>query len=199
MSETRWVARVRALIADDDGRVLVLEQDGRTLLPSVEIEGTDDELNELGRAALAALTGFGTVVVRSLVRSVDGEQKVAELGLELEPVADAVVAGGRSRLANEDRSSLAPSSRTTTARSSASDSADRPPPERPRLDAARLLRRGIGVDRRRAGLAADASESARWSRSRTGASRRSCATETEAGRVYFKATAARRSSSTRAP
>ena len=31
MSETRWVARVRALIADDDGRVLVLEQDGRTL------------------------------------------------------------------------------------------------------------------------------------------------------------------------
>ena len=130
MSETRWVARVRALIADDDGRVLVLEQDGRTLLPSVEIEGTDDELNELGRAALAALTGFGTVVVRSLVRSVDGEQQVAELGLELEPVAtpSSPAAGAVWRtgeelagaeLADDDRSLVG------------LHSADRPPPERP--------------------------------------------------------------------
>ena len=82
MSETGWVARVRALVADDEGRVLVLEQDGRTLLPFVEVEGTDDELYEIGRA-LAALVGFETVMVRPVLRSVDRTRKVLELGLEL--------------------------------------------------------------------------------------------------------------------
>ena len=187
MSETRWVARVRALIADDDGRVLVLEQDGRTLLPSVEIEGTDDELNELGRAALAALTGFGTVVVRSLVRSVDGEQKVAELGLELEPVATpsspapgAVWRTGEelagAELADDDRSLVG------------LHSADRPPPERPDW-----MRRGFFAEasawiddalasqgRERVGPVEQISNWCISSILRAG---------TEAGRVYFKATA----------
>ena len=186
MSETRWVARVRALIADDEGRVLVLEQGGRTLLPFVEVEGTDDELTQIGRA-LAALVGFETVVVRPVLRSVDRTRKVLELGLELEPVdgpsSPAPAAAWRTpaelagtELADDDRSLVG------------LHFADRPPPER-----ADWMRRGFvaeasaWIDEALASQSreriAPVEQISNWCISSI------LRAETETGRVYFKATA----------
>ena len=71
------------MIADAQGCVLVLTDDGDDRLPLVEVEGWV-ELDAIVRA-LAALVGFETVVVRTIARSVDEEQAVMELWLELEP------------------------------------------------------------------------------------------------------------------
>ena len=186
MSETGWVARVRALVADDEGRVLVLEQDGRTLLPFVEVEGTDDELYEIGRA-LAALVGFETVMVRPVLRSVDRTRKALELGLDLEPVdgpsSPAPAAAwltatelADTELADDDRSLVG------------LHSADRPPPER-----AAWMRRGFAAEASAWIDEALASQSrervapveqiSNWCISSI------LRAETETGRVYFKATA----------
>ena len=174
------------MIVDAEGRVLVLTGNGADRLPFVEIEGRWDELSEIGRA-LAALVGLETVVVRTIARSVDGEQEIMELGLELEP-SDVET--------QKPSASWTPLAELTGLRLSADDRAlvelhasDQAPPER-----ARWMRRGFvdeasawiddalaGLGRTRVGRVEQLSN---WCISSI------LRADTDTGRVFFKATAA---------
>lgn len=129
MTGERWIARVRALVVDGDGRVVVLEDHDGRRLPTVEVEGTDDELPVI-RDALAELVGVDAIVVRSIERSVDETRKIVDLGLELEvteaPAAPALGTVWRTA-AELTAGSLPARDRSLLARYVA----DRPPPERP--------------------------------------------------------------------
>jgi hypothetical protein len=187
VTEQGWVARVRAVIADGEARVLFLEDD-RLCLPFVEVEGTDDPIEFLPviREALAGLTGVETIVVRTIERAVDEERKVLELGLELEPVGVASAparAGWRSakeldglRLSDDDRSLVT------------RHAADRPPPERPPwahrgwfAEASRWIEDALAEHGRSA--IAPIEQISSWCISSI------LRAEAEDGRIYFKATA----------
>jgi hypothetical protein len=86
VSEEVWNVGVRAVIVDDDARLLLVEEEHSLRLPRVDVEVTVEELPVI-RPALASHVGVDAVMVRSLERIVDSERKVADLGLELEPLA----------------------------------------------------------------------------------------------------------------
>jgi hypothetical protein len=186
VSESRWVTRVRALIVDAAGRVLVVSTNGHDRLPFVELQGAWDELDQIGQA-LSALVGFDTVVVRTLARSVEAEREVMELGLELEPTAEPATPGTGAAWRTHPQLAEGPlpvddSSLVELQRS------DRPPPKR-----APWMRRGFVAEasawiddnlppgRRRVGRVEQISN---WCISSI------LRAETATGRVYFKATAA---------
>ena len=68
MTEQGWVTRVRAVIADGDARVLVLEDGDGACLPFVEAEGTEvsNEFLPVIREALAGVTGVETIMTPGL-------------------------------------------------------------------------------------------------------------------------------------
>ena len=188
MTEQGWVARVCAVIADADARVLLLEGGDGPCLPSVEVEGTDDPVEFLPviREALAGITGVETSVVRTIERTVDEEHKVLELDLELAPVGDttpSAVGVWRSanelagvRMSEEDRALIA------------RHAADLPPPERPPwahrgwfAEASRWIEDALAEHGRSA--IAPIEQISSWCISSI------LRAETENGRVYFKATA----------
>jgi hypothetical protein len=188
VTEQGWFTRVRAVIADGDARVVVLEDGDGPRLPSVEVEGTDDPVEFLPviREALAGATGVETIVVRTIERTLDEERKVLELDLELEAVGGArapAQAGWRSadelagaRLSEEDRSLIA------------RHASDRPPPERPPwarrgwfAEASRWIEDALAEHGRRA--IAPIEQISSWCISSI------LRAETEDGCVYFKATA----------
>lgn len=185
MTDESWVARVRGVVADADGRVLLLADGDRRRLPFVEVEGTDDELPAI-REALAGLTGVETVVVRAIERSADEERKVLDLGLELEPLALAATAEGgiwispteldAARLSRDDSALVA---RYAT---------DRPPPERPQWARRGWFAEAAGwmdetLARHGRSTIAPVEQVSSWCISSI------LRTETRDGRVYFKATA----------
>jgi len=128
VTDQSWVARVRGVVADAEGHVLLLAAGDRHRPPFVDVEGTDDELPAI-RAALASLTGVETVVVRAIERSADEERKVLDLGLELEPLGVAATAEGGIWTSPTELDEV-PLSRDDSALV-ARYAADRPPPERP--------------------------------------------------------------------
>ena len=184
MTGSRWRARVRGVIADGDGRLLLVENGDRHRLPFVEVDGMDDELVPI-REALAGVTGLETVVLRTIERSRDDDRKALELVLELEPLggstaASAVWLSGAElhglELTDHDRAAVM------------RFESDQPPPERRRwarrgwfLEAAAWIEDALG----------------RHGRSTTAPIQQvssSCISsilraETEGGRIFFKATA----------
>jgi len=173
------------VIADDEARLLFLEEGDGHRLPCAEVERTWDDLTVV-REAVAKLTGVEAIVVRTIERTVDEERKVLELDLELEAVVGARAlshAGWRSanevaavRLSEEDRLLIA------------RHASDRPPPERPPwarrgwfAEASRWIEDALAEHGRRA--IAPIEQISSWCISSI------LRAETEDGRVYFKATA----------
>ena len=185
MSGNRWVTRVRALIADADGRVLVLEGEDGCRLPAIELEGTWDELSVV-REAIAALTGVEAIVVRSIERSVDEDRSVLDLGLELESTGSSPPASGAAWRAARELASLPLLDRDRTLVER--HLSDRPAPERPPW-----ARRGWFPE----AAAWIVDTLARHGRSIRGPVEQISSwcissilrVETDGGRVYFKATA----------
>ena len=185
MTDRPWVTRVRAVIADPAARLLLVEDGDRHRLPFVEVEGTDDELPTI-RAALAGLTGLETIVVRAIERSVDEERKVLDLGLELEPLGVAATAEGGIWTSPTELDEV-PLSRDDSALV-ARYAADRPPPERPHWarrgwfsEAALWIEETLAARGR--DTTAPIEQVSSWCISSI------LRTETQDGRVYFKATA----------
>jgi len=188
VTEQGWVTRVRAVIADGDARVLVLEDGDGACLPFVEAEGTEvsNEFLPVIREALAGVTGVETIMVQTIERTVDEERKVLKLDLELEAVGGTTAsarAGWRSanelagvRLSEEDRSLIA------------RHASDRPPAERPPwarrgwfAEASRWIEDALAEHGR--STIAPIEQISSWCISSI------LRAETEDGRVYFKATA----------
>jgi hypothetical protein len=92
VSDRRWVWRVRGLLRDDAGRVLVLLSDAGAMLPYVEVEVEPDLELPRVRDALADLIAVRTIVVRPVARSVDEEHRVLEVAFELEAVGSTATA-----------------------------------------------------------------------------------------------------------
>ena len=184
MTDRPWVTRVRAVIADRRTRLLLVEDGDRHRLPFVEVEGTDDELPTI-RAALAGLTGLETIVVRAIERSVDEEQKVVEVALELEPLGAETPVGGAVWLpAPELDDLLSDDDRALVTRYMD----DRPPPERPHWarrgwfsEAALWIEETLAARGR--DITAPIEQISSWCISSI------LRADTEAGRVFFKATA----------
>ena len=184
MTDRPWVTRVRAVIADPRARLLLVEDGDRSRLPFVEVEGTDDELPTI-RAALAGLTGLETIVLRAIERSVDEERKIVEVALELEPLGCATkLAGTVWQPALELDYLLPDDDRALVTRYVD----DRPPPERPHW-----ARRGwfseatLWIEETLAARGRDTTapieQISSWCISSI------LRAETDAGRVFFKATA----------
>jgi Phosphotransferase enzyme family len=180
-----WSTRVQALLEDGEGRVLVLE-DGGWRLPSVEIEGTWDELSAIC-SALAGVIGIDSIVVRELERRVDEERKVLALVLSLEPRDPSAIprSGAAWRTAIElDTPALPERDRSLVERALA----DGPPPERPQwarrgwfAEATAWIEDTVAARGRT--LTAPVEQMSGWCISSI------LRAETEEGRVYFKATA----------
>jgi len=79
----RWRSRVRGVLTDPDGRVLVLESSGPSL-PAVEIDGDADNELEAVRRAFGELIGAPVAILRTLACSVERESKVLDVVYELE-------------------------------------------------------------------------------------------------------------------
>ena len=179
-----WVTRVRAVIADRRTRLLLVEDGDRHRLPFVEVEGTDDELPTI-RAALAGFTGLETIVVRAIERSVHEEQKVVDVALELEPLGAETPVGGAVWLpAPELDDLLSDDDRALVTRYMD----DRPPPERPHWarrgwfsEAALWIEETLAARGR--DITAPIEQISSWCISSI------LRADTEAGRVFFKATA----------
>jgi hypothetical protein len=189
VNDQPWSVRVRAVIADGDARVLYLGDGDVPRLPFIEVESPDDpvELLPVIRDALGRLTGIDAIVVRTIERVPDEERKVLELDLALEPVGVATPSASAKwhsatsldslRLSDDERALL---TRYT---------AGRPPPERPPwaypgwfAEASQWIEDAL-AERERSALG-PVEQISSWSISSI------LRTETEAGRVYFKATAA---------
>jgi Phosphotransferase enzyme family len=186
VTDDRWTTRVQAVLEDGEGRVLVLDGGERWRLPSVEVEGTDDELPTI-REAIAETVGIDSIVVRPLERRVDEEQKVLDLALSLEPLERSAIPGSgaewraavelvASPVSERDRSLL---ERVLS---------DRPPPERPQwarrgwfAEAGAWIEETVAAYGR--SLTAPVEQLSNWCISSI------LRAETAEGRVYFKATA----------
>ena len=129
MSESRWTSKVRGLLGDGNGRVLVLDAGDGARLPFAEVEGyADDELPRV-RDALAELLGVQTVVVRSVARSIDEEAKLLEVGFEMEALEAVSPRPGSTWIGPDDVPALSlPDPDQELVQKLFGD---RPPPERP--------------------------------------------------------------------
>lgn len=185
MSDEGWTSVVRALIANDDDRVLLVSDGDAARLPRVEISGTDDELGPI-RSAIRELTGIDTIVLRSVERHVDEERRVLALVLSLDVRSDAGPAPGAAWWRTAD---LAAADLPVTDRELISRVHDDvPPPER-----AAWARRGwfdeaaawieLVVEEHGRTLVGPVEQVSSWCISSI------LRAETDAGRVYFKATA----------
>jgi len=186
VTDDHWTTHVQALLEDDEGRVLVLEDGGNWQLPSVDVEGTWDELRAIC-AALAEVVGIDSIVVRALERRVDEERKVLDIALLLEPRDPSAIprSGAAWRDAVDlDTEALSERDRSLVERALA----DRPPPERPQwaqrgwfAEATAWIEETVGACGRM--LTAPVEQMSNWCISSI------LHAETEEGRVYFKATA----------
>ena len=184
MTDRPWVTRVRAVIADPGARLLLVEDGDRHRLPFVEVEGTDDELPTI-RAALAGLTGLETIVVRAIERSVDEDRKVVEIALELEPLGSATTLAGTVWQPTPELDDLLPDDDRALVTRYVDD---RPPPERPQwarrgwfFEAALWIEETLAARGR--DTTAPIEQISSWCISSI------LRAETDAGRVFFKATA----------
>jgi hypothetical protein len=87
VSAQSWTSVVRALIVDDDKRVLLVADADGSRLPSVEVRGGDDDLSAI-RCAIRELAGMETIVLRSIEREEDEQRRVLTLTLLLQPESD---------------------------------------------------------------------------------------------------------------
>lgn len=83
MTAKRWRSRVRGVLTDREGRVLVLESSGPSL-PAAEIDGDADNELETVRRAFDELIGAPVAILRTLACSVERESKVLDIVYVLE-------------------------------------------------------------------------------------------------------------------
>jgi hypothetical protein len=86
LTQTPWRSRIRGLVTDPEGRVLVLRTADGTRLPVVELEGFADNELESVRDAFADLLGGRVAVLHYATRQIDREARQLDVAYVLEPL-----------------------------------------------------------------------------------------------------------------
>jgi hypothetical protein len=86
VTDEGWRSRVRAVVTDRQGRVLVLGSGDEATLPTLELDGYAEHALEDVRGGFAELLGTRVVILRHVARSSDSESKQLDVVFVLEPL-----------------------------------------------------------------------------------------------------------------
>jgi Phosphotransferase enzyme family len=86
VTDEGWRSRVRAVVTDREGRVLVLESGDEATLPTLELDGYAEHALEDVRGGFAELLGTRVAVLRYVARSSDSASKRLDVVYVLEPL-----------------------------------------------------------------------------------------------------------------